>query len=127
MTGRRRSGRACRCAAGLATPATADEALALLEEAEAELGPIPDLLDARGLVLLARGDARAALSPLGEAALAASPEHLLHFAAALAADGRRDEAMASIAKARKAGLDGRRLSAADRARLALVETAPDPS
>lgn len=78
-------------------------------------------------MLLARGDARAALSPLGEAALAASPEHLLHFAAALAADGRRDEAMASIAKARKAGLDGRRLSAADRARLALVETAPDPS
>ncbi|MBU6277593.1 MAG: hypothetical protein KGQ61_13230, partial [Planctomycetes bacterium] len=104
-----------------------DEALALLEEAEAELGPIPDLLDARGLVLLARGDSRAALSPLGEAALAASPEHLLHLATALAADGRRDEAKASIEKARKAGLDGRRLSAADRARLALVETAPDPS
>ncbi|MBU6277564.1 MAG: tetratricopeptide repeat protein [Planctomycetes bacterium] len=122
-----RSRLSLRRAAGLAAPATADEALALLEEAEAELGPIPDLLDARGLVLLARGDAEAALSPLGDAALAASPEHLLHLATALAADGRRTEAKASIAKARKAGLDGRRLSAADRARLALVETAPDPS
>lgn len=104
---------------------TADEALALLEEAE--LGPIPDLVDARGLVLLARGDGRAAFSRLGKAALAAFPEHLLHLATALDADGRRAEAKASIAKARKAGLDGRRLSAADRARLALVETAPDPS
>ena len=53
----------------LAKPATAAEAGKLIDSAIEELGPLPDLLDTRGLVRLAGGDKAGAVEDLREAIL----------------------------------------------------------
>jgi tetratricopeptide (TPR) repeat protein len=107
----------------LARPETADEAKRLVDEAIAELGPHPDLLDTRGVVLLAAGDPKGAVASLEEAALDPTPLKLLHLAAAQVATKDLTAARRSLERARKLGLVPDQLSAADKARYDAIEAA----
>ena len=97
----------------LARPETVSEAKEFVEMALVELGPHPDVLDTRGLVLLAAGDSGAAVDALTEAVLDRSATKYLHLACALAADRRIEPAKQALAEARKRGLDTTRLAAYD--------------
>jgi len=121
----------------LAEPATAAEARRLIEAAIEEIGPLPDLLDTRGLVRLAGGDAAGAVADLREACLQPSAAKYLHLAAAELAAGDEQAAGEALAKARTAGLERAVMSPADAARLrdldralaekpAPVPTEPEP-
>ncbi|NCA10779.1 tetratricopeptide repeat protein [bacterium] len=105
----------------LARPETADEAKQLIDKAIAEVGPHPDLLDTRGVVLLAAGDTNAALASLEEAALDPTPAKLLHLAAAQVATKDLTAARQTLERARRLGLLPDQLSAADKARYDAVE------
>ena len=107
----------------LARPETAAEARRLIDEAIAEQGPHPSLLDTKGLALLAGGASREAVGVLREAALDRSAEKQLHLARALVAAGELDEARQVLLEARGRGLDPRRLDADDRKWLGEVEAA----
>ena len=106
----------------LAAPETAPEAERLVTAALAELGPHPDVLDTRGLVLLAAGKHDEALSDLKEAVLMPSATKYLHLAVALLSRHDTDAARTALAEARKLGLAPRQLGAEDRARLEWLET-----
>jgi cellulose synthase operon protein C len=97
----------------LARPETVSEAKVFVELALAELGPHPDVLDTRGMVLLAAGESGAAVDALSEAVLDRSATKYLHLACALAADQRMEHAKRALAEARKRGLDTSRLAAHD--------------
>jgi tetratricopeptide (TPR) repeat protein len=107
----------------LARGETADEARRLIDAAIADQGPHPSLIDTQGVVLLATGAVDEAIAALREALLDPSPEKHLHLACALAARRRFEAARRSLAEARKAGLDVRRLDPDDRERLEAVEAA----
>ena len=107
----------------LARPETVDEAKQLVDKAILELGPHPDLLDTRGVVRLAAGETKPALTDLEEAVLDPSPAKLLHLAAAQVANKQLAPARQSLDRAKKLGLVPEQLSAADRARYDLVEAA----
>jgi Flp pilus assembly protein TadD len=109
----------------LVSPDTAAEAKQLIEQALAEQGPHPSLLDTQGLALLAGGASQEAVTVLREAALDKSAEKSLHLALALVATGDTDEARQVFVAARERGLDRGRLDADDRKRLADVEAALD--
>ena len=112
----------------LAKPDTAAEARTLIDKAIAELGPHPDLLDTRGLVALAAGDVRGAVTDLQEAVLQPTATKLLHLACAQLQAGDAEAASRSLEKARKQQLRQSRLSTADRTRLETVEAAlPKPA
>ena len=104
-------------------PETAAEAKRLIDEAIAEQGPHPSLLDTRGLALLASGASGEAVAVLREAALDRSVEKGLHLARALVADHELDDARQVLLEAHKRGLDRRHLDADDRKRLGEVEAA----
>jgi len=104
-------------------PETAAEAKRLIDEAIAEQGPHPSLLDTRGLALLAGGASGEAVDVLREASLDRSVEKYLHLAYALVADQELDDARQVLLEARTRGLDPRRLDADDRKRLQDVEAA----
>jgi len=105
----------------LARPETAAESLALVERAITQLGPHPDLLDTRGVALLAGGKPSQAITDLQEAVLAPSPAKYLHLAAAQAEARQAEAARQSLEKARALGLDPAQLPASDRARLEKLE------
>lgn len=105
----------------LARPETAPEALKLVERAIETLGPHPDLLDTRGVVLLAAGKAPEALNDLQEAVLAPSAPKFLHLAMAQAENRQPEAAKRSLDRARGMGLDPAQLPAADKARLDKLE------
>jgi Tfp pilus assembly protein PilF len=105
----------------LAREETVAEARTLIDEAIDELGAIPDLLDTRGLVRLAAGDAAGAVEDLREAVLVPSAVKHLHLAVAELAAGNDRAARKSLARARDAGIDRQRLNAADRERLVSVK------
>ena len=107
----------------LARGETAGEARRLIDTAIADHGPHPSLLDTQGVVMIAAGATDEAITVLREALLDPSPEKHLHLACALAARQRFEAARQSLADARKAGLDVRRLDADDRERLEAVEAA----
>lgn len=107
----------------LARPETVDEAKQLVDKAILELGPHPDLLDTRGVVRLAAGETKPALTDLEEAVLDPSPTKLLHLAAAQVANKQLAPARQSLDRAKKLGLVPEQLSAADKARYDLVEAA----
>lgn len=111
----------------LATPASAAEARRLIDSAIGELGPHPDLLDTRGMINLAAGDAARAVADLREAALDPTPLKLLHLACAELAAGNTDAARAALGQAKKRKLAPARLSAADRQRLERLEAALEPA
>jgi len=105
----------------LARAETADEARRLVDSAIAELGPHPDLLDTRGVVRLAGGDARRAVEDLEEATLDATATKYLHLAVAQATDGQVANARKALEKANQLGLKPEVLPPADRARLEKLE------
>jgi len=107
----------------LAKPDTAAEARRLIDAAISELGPLPDLLDTRGLVRLAQGENAEAVADLQEAALDASGVKLLHLAFAQLRAGDEAAARLSLEAGRRRGLSADRLSAEDRSRLDQLETA----
>jgi tetratricopeptide (TPR) repeat protein len=111
----------------LARPETAAEAKRLIDDAIAELGPHPDLLDTRGVVLLAAGDAPGALAALEEAVLDPTPVKLLHLAAAQVATKDLTAARATLDRARSLGLLPEQLGVADKDRYDAVEAALSPS
>jgi tetratricopeptide (TPR) repeat protein len=107
----------------LAQPDTASEAGKLIDAALVELGPNPDILDTRGVVLLAAGKTDEAIATLQDAVLVPSAAKYLHLACALAAGRRMDEARKALSEAKTLGLDPQTLSHDDRRRLATLETA----
>ena len=107
----------------LARPETAAEARKLIDSAIEELGPHPDLLDTRGMVALATGDAQRALKDLQEATLQPTATKLLHLACAQLQAGDAAAAARTLEDARKKQLRPTRLSSADRERLTALEAA----
>jgi tetratricopeptide (TPR) repeat protein len=107
----------------LAQPKTAAEAKKLIDQAIGTLGPHPDLLDTRGLVLLALGEDREAVTDLQQAILQPSDVKYLHLAYAQFRTGDESAARTALESGRKQGLTVERLSAADRARLREIESA----
>ncbi|MFM8891395.1 MAG: tetratricopeptide repeat protein, partial [Planctomycetia bacterium] len=114
---------AARLALCLVDRGAAEDAVALADRAVLDLGPHPDLLDARGVASIATGYVAGAVRDLSEAVLAPTPERLLHLAHAKAAAGDASEARAPLQRARAAGLDPEPLRPSDRQRLdQLVKT-----
>lgn len=109
----------------LAKPATAEEAQRLVDSAITEVGPLPDLLDTRGMVRMALGKGPEAITDLQEAVLQPSDVKFLHLAWAQLEAGDKAEAQKWLQAARKRGLKPTRLSPDDRERLAKLETAFD--
>ena len=107
----------------LAAPETAEEAATLVEHAIGELGPIPDLLDTRALIRLARGDTTSALEDMADAILVPKAGRFLHLATLYVAAGDLPAARNAFEKAITLGLDKERLSRADQDRRTLVEAA----
>ena len=105
----------------LAKPATASEAQELVDRAIDELGPLPDLLDTRGLVLLAAGRKDEAVADLQEAVLQASDVKFLHLAWAQLQAGDEAAARQSLEAGRRKGLTASRLSPSDRTILGDLE------
>jgi Tfp pilus assembly protein PilF len=101
----------------LAKADTAAEARTLIDAAIAELGPQPDLLDTRGLVRLAQGEAEAAAADLREAVLQPSAAKYLHLAAAELAAGDEQAARRALEAARREKLSATRLAPNDAALL----------
>lgn len=100
----------------------ASEAFTLVDRAIVALGPLPDLLDARGMARLAQGNAAGAMNDLADAALAPTPARLLHRAYAKAVAGEQSDALAILQQAAKPSLDISLLRPSDRQRLeALVQ------
>ncbi len=107
----------------LVEPATLPEARRLIDTAIEELGPLPDLLDTRGLVRLAGGESAGAVADLREACLQPSAAKYLHLATAELAGGDERAAREALAKARAAGLERLAMSPADAARLRNLDKA----
>ncbi len=107
----------------LAQPKTAAEAKKFIDQAIGTLGPHPDLLDTRGLVHLALGEDREAVTDLQQAILQPSDVKYLHLAYAQFRSGDESAARSALESGRKQGLTVERLSAADRARLREIESA----
>ncbi|NBW87462.1 MAG: hypothetical protein EBR23_11725, partial [Planctomycetia bacterium] len=107
----------------LAKPSTAEEAGRLIDKAIAEVGPLPDLLDTRGLVRMALGRKTEALADLQEAVLQPSDVKYMHLAWAQLEGGDKAAAQQSLEAARKRGLRMSRLAPDDRERLAQLESA----
>jgi len=107
----------------LAKASSVAEATTLIEAAIAELGPLPDLLDTRGLIRLAAGDKAGAVADFTESVLQPSDVKFLHLASAQLETGDRAGALESLEAGRRRGLKMSRLSPDDRKRLATVETA----
>lgn len=107
----------------LAKPATATEARSLIDSSISTLGPHPDLLDTRAMVMLSQGDDRGAVTDLERAVLQPSDVKYLHLAYAQFRTGETENARTSLAASRKKGLSIDRLSPVDRARLRELETA----
>jgi cellulose synthase operon protein C len=99
----------------------------LIDKAIEELGPLPDLLDTRGIVRLAKRDAAGALEDLRLAVLSPSAAKFLHLAAAELAAGNDAAAREALEKARESGLSQLRLSPADLDRLEELERKLGPA
>ena len=107
----------------LAKADTAAEAKTLIEAAISELGPLPDLLDTRGMIRLAAGENREAIADFEEAILQPSDVKFLHLAWAQLQAGDQSAARASLEAGRRRGLEMSRLSAEDKERLSKLEDA----
>ncbi|MGI9177295.1 MAG: hypothetical protein ACR2IT_05500, partial [Pirellulales bacterium] len=107
----------------LAKSETAAEAKTLIEAAISELGPLPDLLDTRGMIRLAAGENREAVADFEEAILQPSDVKFLHLAWAQLQTGDQSAATASLEAGRRRGLEMSRLSAEDKERLSKLQDA----
>ncbi|MCE9630601.1 MAG: tetratricopeptide repeat protein [Planctomycetia bacterium] len=107
----------------LAKPETVVEAETLIDQAIAELGPLPDLLDTRGMVRLAAGKNAEAVADLEEAVLQPTDVKSLHLAWAQLRNGDEAGARSTLEAGRRRGLTRSKLSPDDRQRLGELETA----
>ena len=107
----------------LAEPDSSAEALKLVDSALAELGPHPDVLDTRGVVLLAAGKGEESIAELKESLLVPSATKYLHLAQALASQQQLEAARTALAEAKKLGFSKRRLVSGDQQRLNTLEAA----
>ncbi|MFM7205512.1 MAG: tetratricopeptide repeat protein, partial [Planctomycetaceae bacterium] len=106
----------------LARPETAAEAKKLVEAAIGELGPLPDLLDTRGVIHMAAGQTKEAVADFTEAVLQPTDLKFLHLAWAQLAAGDKTAAKEALEAGRRRGLVRSRLSPEDRKRLGDLET-----
>ena len=109
----------------LAKPETIGEAEKLIDQAIAELGPLPDLLDTRGMVRLEAGKNAEAVADLREALLQPSDVKHLHLAWAQFRSGDEAGARSTLELGRRRGLTAARLSPDERQMLGELETALD--
>ena len=107
----------------LARPESVAEAKKLIEDAISELGPLPDLLDTRGMIRIAAGEKTEAVADFEEAVLQPTDVKFLHLAWGQLESGDQAAAKASLEAGRRRGLARSRLSPADRERLAKLEAA----
>ena len=105
----------------LAKPGSTAEAKKLIDAAIDELGPLPDLLDTRGMIHMAAGESQQAVSDFAEAVLQPTDVKFLHLAWAQMEAGDKAAAKDSLEAGRRRGLASSRLSAEDRERLAKLE------
>jgi tetratricopeptide (TPR) repeat protein len=90
-------------------------ALDLINRAIESRGPLPELLDTRGIVYLKSGDVQRAIEDLKQAVAGSPPaDKYFHLAEAYLAANNKDEAKQSLEKARAAGLDPESLHALER-------------
>jgi len=107
----------------LAKPGSTAEAKKLIDAAIDELGPLPDLLDTRGMIHMAAGESQQAVSDFAEAVLQPTDVKFLHLAWAQMEAGDKAAAKDALEAGRRRGLASSRLSAEDRERLAKLEAA----
>lgn len=109
-------------ALALAYQGAPQEGLKMLHRAMEVVGPLPELLDTQGVILMRAGDVRQAISRF-EAAVAERPfaEAYVHLALAQHALGQRRAALQSLEEARKLGLNPYRLHITDRQALVTLE------
>jgi tetratricopeptide (TPR) repeat protein len=102
---------------------TRQEALQLVDQAINQAGPLPELLDTKGTLLLFSGDTEGAIRVLQDATRrsTADPRHLFHLALALERTGKAAESREALARARKRSLDTAVLSPKHRRLLADLE------
>ena len=94
------------------------EALNILDKAIMFHGPVPDLLDSRGIVFLGAGDAKKALAEFFEVIkLNDSAEAHFHLALAFAAMKQYDQAQESLDRADSRSISARMIHPLDRAML----------
>jgi tetratricopeptide (TPR) repeat protein len=105
----------------LAKPDSVAEAKKLIEVAIGELGPLPDLLDTRGMIRLAAGENTEAVADFEEAVLQPTDVKFLHLAWAHLKAGDRDAAKSSLEAGLRRGLSTSKLSPEERARLKELE------
>ena len=109
----------------LAKPDSVAEAKKLVEQAIAELGPLPDLLDTRGMIRLAAGENVEAISDFQEAVLQPTDVKFLHLAWAQLKAGDQTAAKSSLEAGLRRGLAPSKLAPEERARLRELESALD--
>lgn len=105
----------------LARPDTADEAGEFAERALRELGPLPDVLDTRALIRLAKGQTIRALEDMNDAIVTPSPLKLLHMASIHAQLTNLKDARDMFARSKALGLGRERLTPEDAERMEQVE------
>ncbi|MFM7413679.1 MAG: tetratricopeptide repeat protein [Planctomycetota bacterium] len=106
----------------LADPATVAEAKKLIDEAISELGPLPDLLDTRGMIRMAAGETAEAIQDFEEAVLQPTDVKFLHLAWAQFKSGDSAKAKLSLEAGMRRGLSLSKLGPDDRALLKELET-----
>ena len=107
----------------LAKPGSTAEAKKLIDAAIDELGPLPDLLDTRGMIRMAAGETQDAVADFSEAVLQPSDVKFLHLAWAQFENGDQAAAKSSLEAGRRRGLANSQLSPDDRERLVKLEAA----
>jgi Tfp pilus assembly protein PilF len=105
----------------LAKPGSTAEAKQLIDAAIEELGPLPDLLDTRGMIHMAAGESQQAVNDFAEAVLQPTDVKFLHLSWAQMEAGDKAAAKESLEAGRRRGLTASRLSPEDRERLAKLE------
>lgn len=106
----------------LARPETADEAAELVDRAVQTLGPLPDVLDTRALVRLAKGQTNLALDDMREAVIVPTALKYLHLAAAHVAASDLEAARVAFARSKALGLGKERLDERDARRIESLES-----
>jgi tetratricopeptide (TPR) repeat protein len=107
----------------LARPDSVAEAKTLIESAIEELGPLPDLLDTRGMIRLAAGENSEAVADFEEAVLQPTDVKFLHLAWAQFKAGDQAAAKTSLEAGLRRGLSASKLAPDERARLKELESA----
>jgi len=106
----------------LAETATVEEAKQLITAAISELGPLPDLLDTRGMIHLAAGETAEAIADFEEAVLQPTDVKFLHLAWAQLKSGDSAKAKLSLEAGMRRGLSMSKLGPEDRTILKELET-----